>query len=165
VLIFHDINCWHMINRPFWLHAVSQNWGTNMSNVGFLFFLSFSFTLFIGYFVVVVYISNVVPLPGLCSASPLTHYPSPWLYEDAPLSPINPLSHLTALASPCAGYPQDQRPPLSLMWDKAFLCYICGWSHCSVHMYSLIGGLVPESSGGPVSWYCERVKYNLFMPT
>jgi hypothetical protein len=30
------------------------------------------------------------------------------------------------------------------MNDKAILCYICGWSHG----YSLVGGLVPGSSGG-----------------
>ena len=29
------------------------------------------------------------------------------------------------------------------MSDKAMLCYICGWSHGSLHVYSLDGGLVP----------------------
>jgi hypothetical protein len=33
------------------------------------------------------------------------------------------------------------RPPLQLMPDKAILCYICS------HVYSLISGLVPASSG------------------
>ena len=42
---------------------------------------------------------------------------------------------------------QDQGPPLPLMPDKAILCYICGWSHGSLHVYSLVGGLVPGSSG------------------
>ena len=37
-----------------------------------------------------------------------------------------------------------------LMPDNAILCYICGWSHGSLHVYSLEGGLVPESSGGLV---------------
>jgi hypothetical protein len=28
------------------------------------------------------------------------------------------------------------------------LCYICGWSHGYLHVYSLVGGLVLGSSGG-----------------
>ena len=43
--------------------------------------------------------------------------------------------------------PQDQGPPLPLMSDKAVLCYICSWSHGSLHVYSLVGGLVPGCSG------------------
>jgi hypothetical protein len=31
--------------------------------------------------------------------------------------------------------------------NKAIFCYICGWSHGSLHVYSLVGGLVPGSSG------------------
>jgi len=46
------------------------------------------------------------------------------------------------------------RPPLPLMSDKAILCYICSSSHGSLHVYSLVGGLVPGSSEGLVSWYC-----------
>ena len=42
---------------------------------------------------------------------------------------------------------QDQGPLLPLVLDKAILCYICSWSHGSLHVYSLIGGLVPGSSG------------------
>jgi hypothetical protein len=37
------------------------------------------------------------------------------------------------------------------MTDKALLCYICSWSHVSLHVYSLFGGLVPGSSLGPFS--------------
>ena len=43
---------------------------------------------------------------------------------------------------------QDQGPLLPLMSKKAMLCYICGWSHGSLHVYSLVGSLVPGSSGG-----------------
>ena len=43
--------------------------------------------------------------------------------------------------------PQDQGPPLPLISDKAILYYICIWSHGSLHVYSLVGGLVPGSSG------------------
>jgi hypothetical protein len=41
--------------------------------------------------------------------------------------------------------------------DKAILCYICGWSHGSLHVYFLVGGLVPGSSGGRgnlFGWWC-----------
>jgi hypothetical protein len=43
---------------------------------------------------------------------------------------------------------QYQGPLLLLMLDKAILCYIYRWSHGSLHVYSLVGGLVPGSSGG-----------------
>jgi hypothetical protein len=33
------------------------------------------------------------------------------------------------------------------MLDIAIFCYICFWSHRSLHVYSLAGGLVPGSSG------------------
>ena len=36
---------------------------------------------------------------------------------------------------------------LPLMPDKAILCYICSWSHGFLHVYSLVGGLLPRSSG------------------
>ena len=36
---------------------------------------------------------------------------------------------------------------LPLMPDKAILCYISSWSNGSLHLYSLVGGLVPGSSG------------------
>ena len=42
----------------------------------------------------------------------------------------------------------DQGPRLPLIPNKAILCYICGWSHGSLHVYSLVSGLVPGSSGG-----------------
>jgi hypothetical protein len=44
--------------------------------------------------------------------------------------------------------PQNQGSLLPLLPDKAILCYICGWSHGSLHVYSLVGGLVTGSSGG-----------------
>ena len=42
---------------------------------------------------------------------------------------------------------QDQRTLLSVIFEKSILCYICSWSHGSLHMYSLVGGLVPWRSG------------------
>ena len=43
---------------------------------------------------------------------------------------------------------QEQEPLLPWMSNKAILSYICCWSHGSLHVYSLVGGLVPRSSGG-----------------
>jgi len=69
-------------------------------------------------------------------------------FEDAP-TPTHPLP-LQHLGSPlhwgneCS---QDQGL-LLLMPDNAILCYICGWSHGSLHVYSWVGGLVPGSSRG-----------------
>jgi hypothetical protein len=42
------------------------------------------------------------------------------------------------------------------MLDKAVLYYIMRWSHWSLHVYSLVGGLVPGNSGGGglVDQYC-----------
>ena len=47
---------------------------------------------------------------------------------------------------PCLGIPlhwgikpsQDQGPLLPLMSKKAILCYICSWSHASLHGYCLV---------------------------
>jgi len=60
-------------------------------------------------------------------------------------------------------------PSIPLHWDmepsKASLPidlrsgYICSWSHGSPHVFSLVGGLVPGSSGGGggglAGWYCS----------
>jgi hypothetical protein len=39
------------------------------------------------------------------------------------------------------------RASLPIDAQKAILCYICSWSRGSLHVYSLVGGLVPGSSG------------------
>ena len=63
-------------------------------------------------------------------------------------------SHITVLAFSYTEWKiepsQDQRA-LLLMPDKAIFCYICVWNHWSLHVYSLVGGLVPGRSGG---WGC-----------
>jgi hypothetical protein len=58
-------------------------------------------------------------------------------------------SCLTSLVFPYWGIDpsQDQGPLLPLMPNKAILCNICGWSHGSFHVYSLVSGLGPGSSG------------------
>jgi hypothetical protein len=33
------------------------------------------------------------------------------------------------------------------MPDKVILCYVCNWSHGSLHVYSFVGGLGPGSIG------------------
>ena len=43
--------------------------------------------------------------------------------------------------------PQDKGPSFPLMSDKAILCYLCIWSYGSLPVHSLVGGLVPGSSG------------------
>ena len=62
-----------------------------------------------------------------------------------PLPPTH--SQLNALAFPYTGESQDQGPLLWLVLDNAILCYMCNWSYGSLHVYSLVGDLVPGSSG------------------
>ena len=89
------------------------------------------------------------PFPG---SPPEFLYPIPHdhcFYEGAPpptypLPPQSPSIHLCWVIEP----PPDQKASLPLMPDKAILYYICSWSHRSLHMYSLFGGLVSGSSGG-----------------
>ena len=72
------------------------------------------------------------------------------LFHPPPPSPPNSHSNLLHRG---IKPPQDQEPPLPLMLDNAILCYICNWSHGSLHVCSLVGDLDPWSWGGecPVS--------------
>ena len=106
------------------------------------------FCLFVCLFdIFFIYISNVIPFPGFPSKNPL----SP---PSSPCSPTHPL------LLPGPGIPlhwglepsQDQGPLLPLMTDRVILCYICSWSHEFLHMYSLVVGLVPGSSGD-TGWF------------
>ena len=113
------------------------------------FFLSFFLICYFLY----LHIKNVIPFPSL--PTPKLPIPSPCscFYKGVP-----PTTHI--LPPPHPGIPlywgiepsQDQGPLLPLMPDKAMLCYICGWSHWFLHVCSLVGGLVPGSSGGVFSW-------------
>jgi len=56
------------------------------------------------------------------------------------------------------------------MSDKVILCYICSWSHGSLHVYSLLGSLVPRSEiafnrgmGTETMEYYSAIKNNGFM--
>jgi hypothetical protein len=87
---------------------------------------------------------------------PFPHFPSKTRSILYPL----PCSLTHPLPLPCPGIPlhwciepsQGQRPLLPLMSHKAILCYLCGWSLESLHVHSLVGGLVPGSSGG-TGWF------------
>jgi hypothetical protein len=103
----------------------------------FLFFIRYFLSLYFKY-----YSLSWVPPQKPSIPSPLTG------------SPTHPL------LLPCPGIPlhwgikpsQDQGPLLSLMSIRAIFCYICSRSHGFLHVYSLVDGLVPGSSGG-TGWY------------
>ena len=108
-------------------------------------------TIFLKFFLLLdiffIYISNVIPVPAFTSENPLS----------PPLSPCSP-THPLLLH--CPGIPlhcgikssQGQGPLLPLISNKAVFCYICNWSHGSLHEYSLVGDLVPGNSGG-TGWF------------
>jgi hypothetical protein len=110
---------------------------------GCVIFLHFYF-LFV---ILFIYISNVIPLPCFPSSNPLLHPLSPCLYEAAlpPTHPLLPYIPLHWSIEP----PPDQGPSLPLMPDKAILYNRCSLSHGTFHVYSLVGSLVPGSTGGP----------------
>lgn len=63
---------------------------------------------------------------------------------------VFPIPSTHTLLTPCRDIPLhwDQGPPLPLIPDKTIVCYIYSWSHGSLHVFSLDGGLFPGSSGG-----------------
>jgi hypothetical protein len=87
-------------------------------------------------------------------SKPSIQFPLPLLlwggFPTHPLPPHHPSIHLHWSIEP----PQNQGPPLPLMPDKAIVFYIWGWSHGTGHVHSLVGGLVPGSSGVLVGWCC-----------
>ena len=79
-----------------------------------------------------------------------------WFPSENPLSPPpSPCSPTNPLPLPGPGIPlcwgiepsQEQRHLLPLMTNQVILCYICSYSHESHDVFSLVGGLVPKSSG------------------
>jgi hypothetical protein len=111
----------------------------------FSFFLSFfPFSFFFKSIIPFVYISNDILLPGYPSTNPIPHLPPPpfCLYESAP-PPTHSLSSQCSSISLLWGIkpPQHQGPLLQLLSGKTILCYICIWSHGSLQVYSLFGGL------------------------
>jgi hypothetical protein len=95
-----------------------------------------------------IYKSNVIPFPGP-PRNPLSFpphpaairiFPHPWTYSQLPTLEF-PYMGLSVQSS------QDQGPLLLLISNKAIHCYTCHWSLGSLHVYSLVSGLVPGSSG------------------
>jgi hypothetical protein len=121
------------------------------------YFLNFYFNFTIFFDIVFIYISNVIPL---------SHSPSPCFCEGVP-PPTHPL------LPPRPGIPlhwciepsQDQGSLLPLMPDKSSFCYIYSWSHGSLHEYSLVGVLVPGSSGGSSWWIIVVLSMRLQTPS
>jgi hypothetical protein len=105
-----------------------------------------------------IYISNIIPLlcfPSTDSVSLPSPSASMRVLPHPPTHPLPP--HCPGISLHWGIQPsQDQGPLLPLIPDKAILCYLCSWSHGSLHVYSSVGGLVPGSCGrgGLVGWYC-----------
>ena len=80
--------------------------------------------------------------------TPTAQSPSFWFYEGVcpPIHPLPPYCSNFFLSNSIKPS-QDLVPPLPLMPDKPSLCYIRSWSHGSLHVYFLVGVLVPGSSG------------------
>ena len=74
-----------------------------------------------------------------------TPYPiSPLLLLANPPTPISLSWHSSTL---------DEGTLLPWMYNKAIFCYICIWSHGSLHVYSLVGGLVLGALGVGTGWF------------
>ena len=101
---------------------------------------SMIFSSFFFFIIFFIYISSVIPFPSFLSKNSLSPPPSS-------CSPTHPLL-LSGPGSPLhwgIEPSQDQQPLLPLMTDQAILCYICNWSHGSLYVQFLVGGLVPGS--------------------
>jgi hypothetical protein len=92
-----------------------------------------SHTFFISTFLCIFYLHSQMPSPPV-SMSVCPHQPS-----HSCLLPLHPLYWGIDPS-------QDQGTLLSLIPNKAILCYIYVWSQGSLHVYSLVGGLDPGSS-------------------
>jgi hypothetical protein len=111
----------------------------------FLIFFGFWGRLF--YLFIFQILQVLSPILSIPSTNPLSP-PLPFLYEGAP-PPAHPiLPQYPSFPLPWGIEPsQVQGSPLPLMPKKAILGYICSWSYGSLHVYSLVGGLVPGSFG------------------
>ena len=79
------------------------------------------------------------PFPVSPPESPYSIFP--------PSHPLQPLCHGIFLHWGIKPY-ENQGPFLPLMSDMTILCYMCTWSHGSLHVYSLVSSLIPGSFGG-----------------
>jgi hypothetical protein len=90
-------------------------------------------------------------LPGYRSTNPSiphlpfsSHLPIWGCYTTHPYSLAPQLQHPPTLGHQNS---QDYRPPLPLLSGKAIFCYMCMWSHGSLQVYSLDGGLDSGRTG------------------
>jgi len=106
------------------------------------FFYFFIYFFFLNFFLDIwcICISNVIPFPPLPYLFPLLLWGCSHSHTLPPQHPGIPLHW--------GNEPSENQGLLLLMPDNVILCHICGWSHGSPYVYSLVGGLVPGSSGG-----------------
>jgi hypothetical protein len=121
---------------------VFQNWKSDSSISTSL--SGTSLFKIIGYFMYLHFECH--PLPWFLLWKPPLLYPLLLLLWGC--SPTHPPTH-SHLAFPYTGESSLHQGLLLLsMTDNANLCYMCSWRHASLHVYSLVGGLVPGSSEG-----------------
>jgi hypothetical protein len=132
----------------YWLHTNSYFYARLCHRNSSLSLFTFSIYISINFWLIIlfIYILNNINLPGFPFTIPPCHPLSPpplCVYEGAPPCTQSRLLH-------CSNIPLHWgiKPPLPLVPDKVILCYICSRSHGLTHMYSLVGGLLPENSDG-----------------
>jgi hypothetical protein len=118
-------------------------WKSTAASLGFaVLALSLSLSLFFLLDIYFIYISNVIPFPGSPSESPIP-YPLP-LLTNPPIPDSLPCHSPTlvhqAFRGPRVSPTTDDRLGHPLLHMQL--------SRGSLHVYSLVGGLVPGSSGG-----------------
>ena len=118
----------------------------------FCFCFWFLFVCFEECFFLIRFLIYLYPFPISLPESPITFTLLLLLLECSlthtllPPHPVSPLLWSMKIS-------QDHGPLLPLMSNKAIF-YIHCWRHESLHVYSLVGCLVPGSSWGSVVWYC-----------
>lgn len=112
------------------------------------------FSFFLIWIFYVFTFQDVTPFPSVPSGTSLSHFPSPYFYEDAPRLTYLLLPHCPSIPLHWGIKPsQDQGILLLLRPDNEILCYICDGRDGSFHMYSLVVSLVPgREVGGGGSW-------------
>jgi hypothetical protein len=130
VLLFRKLIFVSLYSRL--IPTLSYTWSVSSFMLNFIYLFIYLFIYFI---------LNVIPLLCFPPKPPYHTSSAPCFYEGAtpPNHPLLP-DLFWGIQSP-----QGQGPPL--MPDKAILCYISSWSHESSHVYTLVGGLVPGTSG------------------
>jgi hypothetical protein len=113
----------------------------------------FFFVLFIGYFILFFYISNVIPLPSFPSTNPHPVPPPPASVRVLPHPPTHfCLSSLAFLYPGSSSLHRTNGLSSHRCQIKPTFCYICSCCTGSLHVCSLVGGLVPGSSQGS-GWF------------